>query len=72
MSTEANKALVCRYFEDASSNPAACDEILASVVRLHAIRHATVNPDADSSSASERAAYGWLKTVWGSACPLTN
>jgi len=65
MSIAANKALVRRYFEDAPSNPAAFDEIFAPVVRLHAIHHATLNPDAVSSPASERAAYEWLKTVWG-------
>ena len=54
--SEENKALIRRYYEDAPSNPAACDEIFAPGVRFHAIHHATLNPDVDSSPASERAA----------------
>lgn len=65
MSVEENKALVCRYYKDAPYNPDACDEIFASKFRFHTIQHATLSPDMDSSPQSEKAAYEWLKTVWG-------
>src|SRR3972149_6172160 len=65
MSVEENKTLVRRYFEDAPYNPDACDEIFAPVFRFHTIQHATINPDVDSSPQSEKAAYEWLRTVWG-------
>ncbi len=68
MSVEENKTLVRRYFEDAPYNPDACDEIFAPSFRFHAIHHMTLNPDADSSPQSEKAAYEWLKTVWGGWC----
>ena len=66
MSIEENKALVRRYFEDASHHPDACDEIFAPSFRFHAIQHASVTPQVvESNPESEKAAYVWLKTVWG-------
>ncbi len=64
MSVEDNKALIRRYYEDAPSHPDACDEIFAPHFRFHTIQH-TAHPDADSSPQSEKAAYEWLKAVWG-------
>ena len=65
MSIEENKTLVRRYFEDGPAKPDICDEILAPVIRWHAVNHAAGNPDFDSDLQSEKAAYAWLKTVWG-------
>ncbi len=65
MSLEDNKALVRRYFEDAPYNPGACDEIFAPKFRFHAIHHATVNADVESSPEIEKEAYRQLESVWG-------
>jgi steroid delta-isomerase-like uncharacterized protein len=66
MSLEENKALVRRYFEDAPHNPDACDEIFAPSFRFHTIQRAFITPQVvESSPESEKAAYEWLKTVWG-------
>ena len=66
MSLEENKALVSRYFEDAPYNPDTCDEIFAPSFRFHTIQMASVTPQVvESSPESEKAAYEWLKTVWG-------
>jgi ketosteroid isomerase-like protein len=65
MSSEEIKALVRRYFEDGPSNPDICDEIFAPRIHWHAMNHTIDNPDFDSDPQSEKAAYAWLKTVWG-------
>jgi steroid delta-isomerase-like uncharacterized protein len=66
MSIEENKALVRRYFEDAPHNPDACDEIFAPSFRFHTIQRAAITPQVvESSPEEEKAAYAWLKTVWG-------
>ncbi len=65
MSVEENKTLVRRHFEDAPHNPDACEEIFLPHFRFHSIQHVTMNPSLDSSPQSEKAAYEWLKTVWG-------
>jgi hypothetical protein len=43
MPLEDNKMLVRRYFEDAPSNPAACDEIFAPYFQFQAIHHTAMN-----------------------------
>jgi ketosteroid isomerase-like protein len=66
MTIEENKAVVHRYFEDAPSDPAACDEILAPTIRIHTIQHAAVTSQTvESTPESEKAAYAWLRSVWG-------
>ncbi|MCP4605627.1 MAG: ester cyclase [Proteobacteria bacterium] len=61
-----NKALVRRYFEHAPRNPDVCDEIFASSFQFHTIQRASVTPQVITSTPqSEKAAYEWLKTVWG-------
>ena len=65
MSLEENKALVCRYFEDARYNPELCDLIFAPHVHFRTIQHATANADFDSSPEEEKATYVWLEKVWG-------
>ena len=66
MSIEENKALVRRYFEDAPRHPDACDEIFAPSFRFHTIQHASITPQVlESNPESEKAAYAWLRTVWG-------
>ncbi len=64
MSIESNKALVRRYFEDAPTNPAACDEIFAAQVTWHALYH-TTQPDFDSTPEIEKEAFARHLTVWG-------
>jgi hypothetical protein len=64
MSIEENKALVCRYFEEAPYNPAVCDEIFAADLQWHALYH-TANPSFASSPLLEREAYTRHKQVWG-------
>jgi hypothetical protein len=61
MSIEANKALVRRYLEDAPSNPAACDEIFAPVVRLHAIHWRRCGPR--GAAAGEPRAVVWVPST---------
>ncbi len=66
MSIEENKALARRYFEDAPYHPEACDEIFAPSFNFHTIQRASVTPQVISSTPqSEKAAYEWLRTVWG-------
>jgi ketosteroid isomerase-like protein len=66
MSPEENKALVRRYFEDAPHHPDACDEIFAPSFHFHTIQHASITPQVvESNPESEKAAYAWLRTVWG-------
>lgn len=66
MSIEENKTLVRRYFEDAPYNPEACDEIFAPSFRFHTIQRASITPQVvESSPENEKAAYEWLRTVWG-------
>ena len=66
MAIEENKALVRRYFEDAPFRPDACDEIFAPSFRFHTIQHASITPQVvESNPESEKAAYAWLRTVWG-------
>ena len=64
MSIEENKKLVRRYFEDAPRNPELCDEIFAPSLLFHAIQHA-LPQTTESNPQSEKAAYEWLKNVWG-------
>ena len=66
MSVEENKALVRRYFKDAPYHPDVCDEIFAPHFMFYTIQRASVTPQVvESSPESEKAAYEWLKTVWG-------
>ncbi len=66
MSTEENKALVRRYFEEVPHNPAACDEIYAPSFLFHTLQHAAITPQViESSPESEKEAYVWLRSVWG-------
>jgi len=66
MSLEENKTLVRRYFEDAPHHPEACDEIFAPSFRFHTIQRASITPQVvESDPESEKAAYAWLRTVWG-------
>ena len=66
MSTEENKALVRRYYEDAPHNPAACDEIFAACFQFHAIVHASATPQVvECTPDSERAFYQRRRAVWG-------
>lgn len=66
MSIEDNKALARRYFEDAPYHPEACDEIFAPSFNFHTIQRASVTPQVMASTPqSEKAAYEWLRTVWG-------
>src|SRR5512136_680690 len=64
MSTESNKAIVRRYFEEAPDNPAACEEIFAAQVSWHALYHCT-QPNFDSSPELEKEAYARHKQVFG-------
>jgi predicted ester cyclase len=65
MSIENNKALVRRYFEDASEHPEIYDKILSPDFRVTAIHHATVNIAGENSGPKAyKAAATWLKTVW--------
>lgn len=64
MTIEKNKKLARRYFEDAPRNPNICDEIFAPSFLFHTIQH-TVTPTTESNPQSEKAAYEWLKSVWG-------
>jgi steroid delta-isomerase-like uncharacterized protein len=64
--SEEGKALVRRYFEDAPSNPASCDEIFAPRFQFHSLQRASVTPQVmESTPQSEKVAYEWLRTVWG-------
>lgn len=47
MSTEHNKNLVRRYFEEAPKQPDVYDEILTDDFQVHALHHATITTDAD-------------------------
>jgi steroid delta-isomerase-like uncharacterized protein len=64
MSTEDNKTLIRRYFEDAPFHPEICDEIFASTVLWHAL-YRTKNPDFISNPQAERAAYEQHIKLWG-------
>jgi predicted ester cyclase len=65
MSIEANKILVCRYFEDARYNPEICDEIFAPRFQFHTIQHASVTAQSvESDPQSEKATYEWLTKTW--------
>ncbi len=66
MTIEENKALVRRYFEDAPGDPRVCDEILAPRFRFHSLQRASLTPQGmESTPQGEKAAYEWLRTVWG-------
>ena len=63
--SEANKALVRRYFQDAPCRPAAYDEILAPRFLFHTIRRASPTPQTmESGPTDERAAYERIKVAW--------
>jgi len=65
--SEANKAVVRRYFEDAPYHPDACDEVFAPRLLFHTIQRASLTPQTmESSPTDERAAYEQLNAVWGS------
>jgi ketosteroid isomerase-like protein len=69
MTIDENKALVRRYLEDAPATPTVCDEILAPTLRFHTIQHAALTPQViESTPESEKAAYAWLRAVWGDRC----
>jgi predicted ester cyclase len=66
MTIQENKALVRRYFEDAPYNPDVCDEIFAPSFRFHTLQRASVTPQVmESTAEAEKAAYAWLRAVWG-------
>jgi predicted ester cyclase len=66
MTIEQNKALVRRYFEDAPSNPDVCDEIFVPSFLFHTLQRASVTPQVmESTPEAEKAAYAWLRAVWG-------
>jgi predicted SnoaL-like aldol condensation-catalyzing enzyme len=66
MSTESNKALVRRYYEDAPHNPDACDEIFAPRFQFHAIVQTGVTPQVvECTPESEKAVYERYKSTWG-------
>lgn len=66
MTIQENKAVARRYFEDAPSNPAACDEIFAPSFRFHTLQRASVTPQViESTPEAEKAAYAWLRAAWG-------
>jgi predicted ester cyclase len=72
MSTEENKVLVRRYFEDARHDPDLCDEIFAPSFQFHTIQHASITSQSVTSNpANEKAAYEWLTEVWSPDWSLT-